>query len=122
MFPVENIDAMQLQRCMRLLPHDQNTGGFFVALIRKTRPLPGSLEAGLPGTDILEHPNGQTSFSGPPEGYRCKLCDSPSHYVKMCPQSMYMTEKKVVNSVPLVVFRMQASVYGFYFLNLLDTN
>ena len=34
--------AEQLRRCMRLLPHHQNTGGFFVALLRKvprrTRP------------------------------------------------------------------------------------
>ena len=26
---------MQLQRCMRLLPHHQDSGGFFVALLRK---------------------------------------------------------------------------------------
>jgi hypothetical protein len=30
---------MRLERCSRLLPHDQNTGGFFVALLRKHAPL-----------------------------------------------------------------------------------
>ena len=28
-----------LEKCMRLMPHDQNTGGFFVALLRKVAPL-----------------------------------------------------------------------------------
>ena len=30
---------MRLERCSRLLPHDQDTGGFFIALLRKRRPL-----------------------------------------------------------------------------------
>ena len=30
---------MRLELCSRLLPHDQNTGGFFVALLRKHAPL-----------------------------------------------------------------------------------
>lgn len=35
--------ADQLQRCMRLHPADSDTGGFFVALFRKTASLPGPL-------------------------------------------------------------------------------
>ena len=31
--------AAALARCMRVLPHDSDTGGFFVALLRKTRPV-----------------------------------------------------------------------------------
>ena len=31
---------MHLARCIRLLPHDQNTGGFFIALLKKVAPLP----------------------------------------------------------------------------------
>ena len=31
-----------LRRCQRLLPHLNNTGGFFVAILRKTRALPGA--------------------------------------------------------------------------------
>eukprot|EP00939_MAST-03C_sp_MAST-3C-sp1_P005161 g5161.t1 len=30
-----------LRRCMRLYPHLQNTGGFFIAILRKTKPIPG---------------------------------------------------------------------------------
>ncbi len=32
--------ALNLHYCMRCLPHDQDTGGFFIALLRKNRPLP----------------------------------------------------------------------------------
>ena len=34
-----------LQRCMRLLPHHNDDGGFFITLIRKTKPLPWETEA-----------------------------------------------------------------------------
>jgi 16S rRNA C967 or C1407 C5-methylase (RsmB/RsmF family) len=33
---------MRLERCSRLLPHDQDTGGFFIALLRKKAPFPAS--------------------------------------------------------------------------------
>ncbi|KAI1300183.1 RNA cytosine-C(5)-methyltransferase NSUN2 [Halotydeus destructor] len=36
MFPPKNAAELNLQRCMRILPHLQDTGGFFVAVIRKT--------------------------------------------------------------------------------------
>ena len=41
MFPpsAEEAADMHLERCIRLLPQDQDTGGFFVALLRKTGPL-----------------------------------------------------------------------------------
>jgi len=38
----EEAASMGLERCLRLLPHDANTGGFFVCLIRKTGPTPPS--------------------------------------------------------------------------------
>ncbi|XP_041739600.1 RNA cytosine C(5)-methyltransferase NSUN2-like [Coregonus clupeaformis] len=31
---------MKLERCMRILPHHQNTGGFFVAVLVKKAPMP----------------------------------------------------------------------------------
>ena len=36
----EEMAAMKLHRCMRVLPHDQNTGGFFMCLFKKTKPIP----------------------------------------------------------------------------------
>ncbi len=42
MFPDEQSDAMPLSRCMRFLPHHQDTGGFFVAVLEKVRGLAGA--------------------------------------------------------------------------------
>lgn len=48
MFPPENLDESKaLTHCMRLFPTDQNTGGFFVTLLRKKRNLPGDVQTGL---------------------------------------------------------------------------
>ncbi|CAM4513797.1 RNA cytosine C(5)-methyltransferase NSUN2 isoform X1 [Caretta caretta] len=43
MFPIkdeEKLKAMNLERCIRILPHHQNTGGFFVAVLIKKSPMP----------------------------------------------------------------------------------
>ncbi|RMC15863.1 hypothetical protein DUI87_08068 [Hirundo rustica rustica] len=43
MFPVkdeEKLKTMNLERCLRILPHHQNTGGFFVAVLIKKSPMP----------------------------------------------------------------------------------
>lgn len=43
MFPPkdpEKLASMHLERCMRILPHHQNTGGFFVAVLLKKAPMP----------------------------------------------------------------------------------
>ena len=37
--------TQHLERCMRLLPHHNNDGGFFISLIRKIKPLPWETEA-----------------------------------------------------------------------------
>ncbi|KAK2586633.1 hypothetical protein KPH14_011680 [Odynerus spinipes] len=42
MFPPskEDCSKFHLERCMRILPHHQDTGGFFVAVLEKVKPLP----------------------------------------------------------------------------------
>ncbi|XP_035537074.1 RNA cytosine C(5)-methyltransferase NSUN2 [Morone saxatilis] len=43
MFPPKDPEkraSMHLERCMRILPHHQNTGGFFVAVLVKKAPMP----------------------------------------------------------------------------------
>jgi len=42
MFPPteEEKQKFKLERCMRVLPHSQDTGGFFITLLRKTAPTP----------------------------------------------------------------------------------
>ncbi|XP_011170203.2 tRNA (cytosine(34)-C(5))-methyltransferase [Solenopsis invicta] len=46
MFPPEANEASKfhLERCMRILPHHQDTGGFFVAVLEKVKPLPWESE------------------------------------------------------------------------------
>ena len=38
MFPSESADKLNLERCIRVLPHQQDTGGFFVAVLVKKAP------------------------------------------------------------------------------------
>ncbi|OMO73060.1 Bacterial Fmu (Sun)/eukaryotic nucleolar NOL1/Nop2p [Corchorus olitorius] len=36
----EEVSDLPLERCMRIVPHDQNTGAFFIAVLHKVSPLP----------------------------------------------------------------------------------
>jgi len=38
----EEVSDFPLEHCMRIVPHDQNTGAFFIAVLQKVSPLPGS--------------------------------------------------------------------------------
>ncbi|KAF8565377.1 hypothetical protein P879_02397 [Paragonimus westermani] len=40
LFPPPNITELGLDRCFRVFPQDQNTGGFFLAVLEKVAPLP----------------------------------------------------------------------------------
>ncbi|XP_076239438.1 tRNA (cytosine(34)-C(5))-methyltransferase Nsun2 [Calliopsis andreniformis] len=48
MFPPKPEDApnFHFERCIRILPHHQDTGGFFVAVLEKVKPLPWERESG----------------------------------------------------------------------------
>lgn len=35
------VSELPLERCMRIVPHDQNSGAFFIAVLQKMSPLPG---------------------------------------------------------------------------------
>lgn len=45
MASVDDLDAevsdLPLEHCMRLVPHDQNSGAFFIAVLQKVSPLAG---------------------------------------------------------------------------------
>ncbi|OIT32694.1 PREDICTED: tRNA (cytosine(34)-C(5))-methyltransferase-like isoform X1 [Nicotiana attenuata] len=38
----EEVSTLPLERCMRIVPHDQNSGAFFIAVFHKLSPLPAS--------------------------------------------------------------------------------
>lgn len=42
--PADPENELHLERCMRFLPHHQDTGGFFVAVLEKVRDLDGDLD------------------------------------------------------------------------------
>ncbi|KAJ3192353.1 tRNA (cytosine(34)-C(5))-methyltransferase [Irineochytrium annulatum] len=59
-FPPENAASLGLEKCIRILPFHQNTGGFFVAVFKKVAPI-GNLdkraaayEAGIIPDDIVD--------------------------------------------------------------------
>lgn len=37
----EEVSTLPLEHCMRIVPHDQNTGAFFIAVFHKISHLPG---------------------------------------------------------------------------------
>lgn len=37
----EEVSDQPLERCIRIVPHDQNTGAFFIAVLHKISPTPG---------------------------------------------------------------------------------
>lgn len=39
----EEVSPFPLERCMRIVPHDQNGGAFFIAVLHKHSPLPGDI-------------------------------------------------------------------------------
>ncbi|XP_078444197.1 uncharacterized protein LOC144713481 [Wolffia australiana] len=41
-------EHLPLERCMRIVPHDQNTGAFFIAVLQKLAPLQGNSENNPP--------------------------------------------------------------------------
>ncbi|OWM65646.1 RNA cytosine-C(5)-methyltransferase NSUN2-like isoform X2 [Punica granatum] len=40
----EEISNLPLERCMRIVPHDQNGGAFFIAVLRKIAPFPAGMQ------------------------------------------------------------------------------
>ena len=40
----DEVSSFPLERCMRIVPHDQNTGAFFIAVFLKCSPFPGKPE------------------------------------------------------------------------------
>ena len=56
----KRIKGPPLERCMRLVPHDQNMGGFFATLLRKVKPIPGPPRRRGPGDAETETVRGET--------------------------------------------------------------
>ncbi|XP_021962974.1 RNA cytosine-C(5)-methyltransferase NSUN2 isoform X2 [Folsomia candida] len=71
----EEAPSLHLDKCLRILPHQQDTGGFFVALLRKTESLPW--EASLTmnsesGSDLNNVDKSSSTSSDPPPAKKPK--------------------------------------------------
>jgi tRNA (cytosine34-C5)-methyltransferase len=86
--PASPADAAPLERTLRLIPIDQNSGGFFVAVLRKLRDLPSHGDELQCGLAPLEE---NLAFAPPPD-YVCKLCNDTGHLMKHCQQYLPDTE------------------------------
>jgi tRNA (cytosine34-C5)-methyltransferase len=75
MFPPELSVAkeLNLDRCIRVLPHHQNTGGFFIAVIRKIAPV---LNVDLDANFISSEVKPKVA-DGPPEADMSRVMKAP---------------------------------------------
>ncbi|KAF7730854.1 tRNA (cytosine(34)-C(5))-methyltransferase [Apophysomyces ossiformis] len=53
-FPPANADDLHLERCLRIYPHEQDTGGFFVAVFEKVKPMTAADRAYLAKTQGIQ--------------------------------------------------------------------
>ncbi|KAJ8524167.1 hypothetical protein ON010_g16950 [Phytophthora cinnamomi] len=92
MFPCDGAIAQELHKTLRLIPTDQNSGGFFIAVLRKVADLPGEdgRQEGLAPLEELQ--------ATPPADYVCKLCSNGGHFLKNCEQYLPDTEFAASNS------------------------
>ncbi|EOA28565.1 hypothetical protein CARUB_v10024783mg [Capsella rubella] len=59
----EEVSDLPLERCMRIIPHDQNTGAFFIAVLHKVSPLPEFQEKPNPKRNSSTKPVDSTENS-----------------------------------------------------------
>ena len=95
--PAAAAASLGLERCSRLLHHDQDTGGFFIALLRKRRPLAPS-----DGGGVLTMFN---SFSGAGYSWNRQLFDATFVSWESSLEKLVTNEPRRTNSVTMVFER-----------------
>ncbi|VDL14219.1 unnamed protein product [Hymenolepis diminuta] len=70
LFPPENVDELNLELCRRVLPHDQNTGGFFIAVFEKVADLPWMNNTETPRSEIAK--SGENEIK-PPNAKKARI-------------------------------------------------
>ncbi|CAH0473573.1 unnamed protein product [Peronospora belbahrii] len=92
MFPSEDRIGQELHKTLRLIPTDQNSGGFYIAVLHKVADLPGEegRQEGLASLEELQ--------ATPPVEYVCKLCGEGGHFLKSCKNFLSDTEFVTVTS------------------------
>lgn len=59
------VSDLPLERCMRIVPHDQNSGAFFIAVLHKLSPVPGKNSRFGPAWHLLILTSGINSLLSP---------------------------------------------------------
>ncbi|KAL3669972.1 hypothetical protein V7S43_005344 [Phytophthora oleae] len=92
MFPTDGAITNEPHKTLRLIPTDQNSGGFFIAVLHKVADLPGekNLQEGLAPLEELQ--------ATPPADYVCKICDKGGHFLKNCEKYLPSTEFTASNA------------------------
>lgn len=78
LFPTQDKE-LHLERCLRLLPHHQDTGGFFVAVLEKNAPLPWEKVVG--DTASVESGASQRAKPPPKKRRRQGFKEEPYYYL-----------------------------------------
>uniref|UniRef100_A0A8C5ZQM7 tRNA (cytosine(34)-C(5))-methyltransferase n=1 Tax=Marmota marmota marmota TaxID=9994 RepID=A0A8C5ZQM7_MARMA len=96
MFPPkepEKLEAMHLERCLRILPHHQNTGGFFVAVLVKKSSMPwNKRQPKVQGKSLETREATQLSTATPTEGKPVDALEPESQLVTGTGDSEINTE------------------------------
>ncbi|KAI9266718.1 S-adenosyl-L-methionine-dependent methyltransferase [Phascolomyces articulosus] len=87
MFPPDNANELHLDRCLRIYPHLQNTGGFFVAVFDKIKPMSRSERDIEPEDDSNVTATETTTNSTPSVVIPTKRSASNSNDAKETPPS-----------------------------------
>ncbi|KAI5067305.1 hypothetical protein GOP47_0017833 [Adiantum capillus-veneris] len=81
------IALLPLERCLRILPHDQDTGGFFVAVFRKVAALKGEQTSSRP---VRRHTSAR----------KVELHDNVEHLEVGKPEAVISLNQEVVDQKP----------------------
>jgi len=94
---VPSAEEMHLERCLRILPHRQDTGGFFIVLLEKVAPLPAW--ASTCGPVTTEESDELKNFSGEDAAAeQAKVAKAPL----ATPKEILQWEAKRVGAEPTV--------------------
>ncbi|RLN91580.1 hypothetical protein BBJ28_00017097 [Nothophytophthora sp. Chile5] len=125
MFPsASDTQRHALTRCLRLFPTDQNTGGFFVALLRKVRgvKLPGHTQQGLDSYEVVVTRSGERK----PSRRALKQADQPSETSQTAQEKPAKPVKTVTQTYTALQPDHWTQIQAFYgildsFPQILDT-
>jgi 16S rRNA C967 or C1407 C5-methylase (RsmB/RsmF family) len=87
--------SKSLENTMRLIPIDQNSGGFYIAVLRKVKNLPSQKQQKEDNQSGL--PPQEEALQIPSSDYICKICEKKGHFMKYCDK--YVPEEEFMGKL-----------------------